>query len=169
MRPPRAYPCGLLIAVMAALTLASWHEGAGEDRLTVPASRPSSGPEWKKSVAIEPQAQPPPPWLGVWKWTGESNFVMLLDPKRQIQYGPLFAGTYRMIDDETIELTLQGVRGERPDPISFHVEFRQGGQLMVWSQEGGRLVFRRVPAVPSPAPAGSRASPTEGAPGGSRR
>jgi hypothetical protein len=104
-------------------------------------------------VKREPPKESASPWLfvspqlGRWAWRDDPSFVVVLNEKGQVEYGPFFRGTYRMVDKETIELTLEGTTGQfvgkRPGPILFRVEFFEGGQVMVFRQGENAVVLQR--------------------------
>lgn len=96
------------------------------------------------------------PHIGRWQYVidparglPDPNFTLVLNAKHEVEYGPNFVGTYRLIDDnKTIELLLVGrgdFAGRRPGPILFRLEFYEGGTVMVFRQGDNSMVLKRVP------------------------
>ncbi len=121
----------------------------------VAAPSPSTPPP-----AVKPSVSASPyffvaPHIGKWQWIidparglPDPNFTLLLNPRNEVEFGPYFRGSYRMLDDKTIELVLIGhgdYNGRRPGPMLFRIEYYDGGMTMVFRQGDNTSVFKRVP------------------------
>ncbi len=130
--------------------------GAAPAAPAIPSTPPISAP---KPAPPPPKREPPKesaspyfwlmPYLGKWAARNEPAMTMTLDAGGHAQYGPLFKGTYRLLDPQTIELTLTPTQPtvipSRAIVSLFRMEFYEAGKIMVFRQGEAGVVWERVP------------------------